>query len=172
MNKFTYRRWQILLCFISLFVLASSFYFQYVKGLQPCPLCLMQRLCVFLLFMFSFMGIAVQKIKGGKRIACLQFFTAAAGLFFAGRQLWLQSLPADQVPSCMPGLDILVHYFPWQDILRSLFWGTGDCADNSWHWLGLSMAAWSALYFLCLLSASLLIYWCLHKRLSVLQLKS
>lgn len=168
MSKFAYRRWQILLTLLSLFVLASSIYFQYVKGLQPCPLCLMQRLCVLLLFMFCFIGVAVQSLRGGKIVAWLQFVAAAGGLFFAGRQLWLQSLPAGQTPACMPGLDILIHYFPWQDVLRTLLWGTGECADNSWQWLGLSMPAWSALYFLFLLLASLALFWCLRKQLSLL----
>lgn len=165
MSIYTYKRWQILLTFLSLFVLASSFYFQYVKGLQPCPLCLMQRLCVFLLFMFCFMGVAVRSLKAGKVIAWLQFFTAAGGLFFAGRQLWLQSLPAGQMPSCMPGIDVLIRYFPWKDVFRTLLWGTGECADNSWQWLGLSMPAWSALYFLFLLLASVVLYHFLRHQL-------
>ncbi len=87
MTKLAYKRWQLLLTLLSLFVLASSFYFQYVKGLKPCPLCLMQRLCVLLLFAVSFTGTAVRSLKGGKVIACLQFFVAGCGLFFAVRQL-------------------------------------------------------------------------------------
>lgn len=166
MSKFSYRRWQIILTLLSFTVLVSSFYFQYVKQLQPCPLCLMQRLCVFLLFMFSFIGVYIQTLKAGKRIARLQFIIALGGLFFACRQLWLQSLPTGQTPACMPGLDILIRYFPWQDVLRTLLWGTGECAEISWRWLGLSMPAWSALYFLFMAILALPIYWILAKQLA------
>lgn len=164
MIKFFYRRGQALLALISLFILANSFYFQYVKGLSPCPLCLMQRLCVLLLFMLCFIGVTIRSLKGGKVLAILQCIIAACGLFFAGRQLWLQSLPPEQAPSCMPDLDVLIHYFPWHDVLRSLLWGTGDCAEVNWQWLGLSMPEWVSLYFLFMLIAVILLYWMLHKQ--------
>lgn len=159
MSKFVYKRWQVLLTFLSLFVLASSLYFQYVKELQPCPLCLMQRLCVLLLFIFCFIGVYVRSLSGRKAVVCLQFFIAAGGLFFASRQLWLQSFPVGQIPSCMPSFDVLIRYFPWQDVLRTLLWGTGECADSSWQWLGLSMPVWSALYFLFILLAAIPVFW-------------
>lgn len=165
MTKLTYKRWQILLTFLSFFVLASSFYFQYVKGLPPCPLCLMQRLCVSLLFMICFIGINIRSLKGGKVVACLQFIVAGCGLFFASRQLWLQSLPVGQAPSCMPGLDVLIRYFPWKDVMHSLLWGTGDCAEISWQWLGLSMPAWAALFFAFLLIVAIPVFWILRRQL-------
>ncbi len=159
MTKLTYRRWQILLTFVSFFVFASSLYLQYMKGLQPCPLCLMQRFCVLILFMICFIGVTVNRRTAGKIVAGGQFFVAACGLFFAGRQLWLQALPVGHAPSCMPELDVLIRYFPWRDVLRSLLWGTGNCAEISWRWLGLSMPAWSALYFLFLLIAAIYVFW-------------
>src|ERR1700744_4109584 len=151
MTKLTYKRWQLLLALLSLFVLMGSLYFQYLKGLQPCPLCIMQRLCVLLLFGICFCGAMVRSLKAGKIIGYLQFFVAAAGLFFAGRQLWLQSLPAGQAPSCLPDLGVLIHYFPTQDVLRALFLGTSGCSEMSWQWLGLPMPFWTAIYFLIIL---------------------
>ncbi|KTC85120.1 disulfide bond formation protein B [Legionella brunensis] len=147
MKQLTYKYGQIVLVLFSLFVLASSYYFQYVKGLQPCPLCLMQRLCVFLLLLIGFIGFWSDYLKTSKLLAILQIVAALGGLFFAGRQLWLQSLPSGQAPACMPELDVLLRYFPWRDVLHALFWGAGDCAEVSWKWLGLSMPAWAALYF-------------------------
>lgn len=163
MTKIIYRRLQILLCFLSLIVLSSSFYFQYIKELEPCPLCLMQRLAVFFLFTLCFVGIGINSQRRGKSLAVLQFIFAAAGLFFASRQLWLQSLPLGQVPACMPGLDILIHYFPWKDVLKTLLWGDGDCAKVTWEWLGLSMPAWSALYFLVMLIVAIVLHWSLTR---------
>jgi disulfide bond formation protein DsbB len=158
MNKVTYRKGQILLAGLSLFILACSFYLQYIKGLQPCPLCFMQRLFVFLLFTLSLIGIAVEKIKLRSIVAVLQIIFALGGLFFAGRQLWLQALPVGQAPACMPDLGVLVRYFPWRDLLYALFWGAGDCAEINWSWLGLSMPAWSAFYFLFMLIAAKVIF--------------
>jgi disulfide bond formation protein DsbB len=153
----TYQRIQIFCALVTACVLFSSFYFQYVEGLIPCPLCIMQRLCVFLLLAVT--GIGFRTIKPAQVITLLQIFIAAAGLFFALRQLWLQSLPEGQAPACMPGLDILIQYFPWQTVLKTLFWGSGDCAEVSWNLWGLSMSGWSALYFLLMALTGCFLFW-------------
>jgi protein dithiol:quinone oxidoreductase len=135
------------LSWLSLLVLAASFYLEYGLGLQPCPLCLMQRYMVVLIALTSFMAsrwIALPKVRV---VLGLQLFFSLAGMYFAGRQLWLQSLPTDKVPACMPSLDTLIHYFPWQDIARALFLGAGDCAEDSWTFAGVSLAGWCLLFF-------------------------
>jgi disulfide bond formation protein DsbB len=152
MTKIQYKKCQHLLVLVTFFVLFASFYFQYAQGMQPCPLCLMQRLCVFLLL--ASMGIALGTQKKAHWFSFFQLLIAGAGLFFASRQLWLQSLPPESAPACMPGLDVLIQYFPWQTVARALLWGTGDCAESTWSMLGLSMPAWSALYFLSMLLAT------------------
>jgi len=169
MSKRFYRNVQGLLLLLSLLVLAESFYFQYFKGLQPCPLCLMQRACVFFLTIFCLAGLCLSTLKRARLVAIVQLFFSAAGLFFATRQVWLQSLPAEQAPACMPGLDVLIRYFPWQDVLRVLVWGAGDCAEAGWSWWGLSMPVWSALYFLTLLVVSAMVFWRLGRTLEQLE---
>lgn len=145
MSKFSYRRSQSLLGLLSLFVLFSSLYFEYVVGLQPCPLCIMQRVCVFLLLALTGLGVTTHKKA---HIVCFfQILIALAGLYFAGRQLWLQSLPPGQIPACLPGLDVLIHYFPWQDVVKALVFGGGDCAESTWNLLGITMPGWAAMYF-------------------------
>jgi disulfide bond formation protein DsbB len=158
MTKLMYKRIQTLLALVTLFVLFASFYFQYVVGLAPCPLCMMQRICVFILLGVT--SLSFNTLKRAHRINCLQVFFAAAGLFFALRQLWLQSLPASQVPACMPGLDILVRYFPWKTIAQTMLWGTGECAEVTWRMWGISMAGWSTMYFAFMLLMSLFLFWC------------
>lgn len=148
MQKRTWRLLLVLLTAISLFVLAASFYFQYAKGLSPCPLCLMQRFCVFAIFFLSLMGICLSTQKRARFVSGMQIFFSICGIYFATRQLWLQTLPAEQGASCMPGLDILMRYFPWKDVARALFWGSGDCGERVWQMLGLSMPAWALLYFI------------------------
>ncbi|KTD22058.1 disulfide bond formation protein DsbB [Legionella lansingensis] len=166
MTKVNFQRWQILLFSLSLVILASSFYFQYVQGLQPCPLCLMQRFCVFLLVIIGLLGMYSKQITKVRILAISQIIVAAAGLFFAGRQLWLQSLPMSQVPSCLPDLEVLLRYFPWRDVFHALFWGAGDCAEVNWEWLGLSMPAWSGLYFIFMFLTGVFFFWTLRRETS------
>ena len=156
MTKIQYRRVQYLLVLITVFVLFFSLYSQYVLGLQPCPLCLMQRICVFVLL--GLMGFTLGTLKRARILSLLQCFIACAGIFFALRQLWLQSLPAGAAPACMPGLDILIKYFPWQEVARALLWGSGDCAEATWSFLGISMAGWSACYFIFMALSTLYLY--------------
>ena len=163
MNKIAYRRVQSLLLMLTISVLWAAFYLQYVGGLQPCPLCLAQRACLFIIGFFCFTGYTVASPRRARVVAGFQMFFALAGLFFALRQLWLQFLPADQVPACLPGLDVLVHYFPWHHVLYALFWGTGDCAEVTWRLFGFSMPAWAALYFACLFLASAVVFFLLGR---------
>ncbi|KTC66745.1 disulfide bond formation protein DsbB [Legionella birminghamensis] len=159
MSKGLRKLLQYLILAASLAVFAASLYFQYVKGMEPCPLCIMQRICVLVIVC---LGIALLFVRTGQRVNTLQVLQAmfgGAGLFFAGRQLWLQSLPADQVPACLPGLDVMVKYFPLKDVMHAMFWGSGDCAEVNWQWLGLSMPAWSALYFLFIIIGTAIIYY-------------
>lgn len=143
-----YRKLQQLLILTTLFVLGGSFYFQYMLGLQPCPLCLMQRACLFGFAVFCLLGLRQSSIRRSRNLVFIQMFFACSGFYFAARQVWLQLMPAQHSTACMPGVDVLMRYFPWQDVVHALFWGAGDCAEVKWQWLGLSMPAWSALYFL------------------------
>ncbi|MFO3149046.1 disulfide bond formation protein B [Legionella pneumophila serogroup 1] len=146
MKKLTYRKTQSFQVIITVLVIFASFYLEYAVGLQPCPLCLMQRICVFILL--GLMGVSLGTLKKAHIVSLMQFLVACAGLYFSLRQLWLQSLPSDQAPACMPGLDVLIQYFPWQTVAKALFWGAGDCAEVTWTMFGISMPGWAAMYFL------------------------
>jgi disulfide bond formation protein DsbB len=122
-----------------------------------------------LLFMLCFIGAFIRTLTTARRLAFLQGLLAGLGLFFAGRQLWIQSLPSEQVPACMPGLDVLIRYFPLQDVLRALLWGTGECGEVAWHWLGLSMPAWSALFFAAFLLTAFWIGLLLYQKIHYLR---
>ncbi|PJD95331.1 MAG: disulfide bond formation protein B [Legionella sp.] len=156
MTKLHYKKIQYLLVVLTALALFFSLYSQYVLGLEPCPLCITQRICVFILL--GFMSLSLGTLKKAHVISLLQVFIATAGLFFALRQLWLQSLPPGTAPACMPGLNILMHYFPWQDVAHALLWGSGDCAEVSGQWLGLSLPAWSALYFFVMILGSIYLF--------------
>jgi disulfide bond formation protein DsbB len=129
-------------------LLAAAFYMEHVMGLEPCPLCWLQR--------FGFMGAGLVSLLallhgpsgfGSRVYGFLLVLTAGSGLGVAGRQLWLQSLPPDQVPACGPSVDYLLDVLPWFEVLQTALRGTGDCAEVSWRFLGLSIPGWTAVFF-------------------------
>ena len=154
MKRPYYRVTQQILTVLTLFVIISSFYFQYVKGFQPCPLCFMQRVCACVLLFFCLMGLLLRSMQRAKYVAFFQAFFAGAGLYFALRQLWLQSGTSADGAVCLPGLEMLIRYFPWRAIVNVFFWGSNACAEVTWYGLGLSIAALSALYFLVVMGLS------------------
>ncbi len=126
--------------------LFTSLYMQYVAGLEPCALCAMQRACVIALCCCGLFAFFARGLWG-HAILYAQCVFALFGLYFALRQLWLQSLPAHMEAVCLPGLELLVRYLPWRDLLKLMFLGSPACNEILWQAWGFSIAAWSALYF-------------------------
>lgn len=139
-----YHKIQVLLFIITLFVLAASFYFEYYEGLKPCALCLMQRFMVIILAILFLLNIFLKRISHLKLLLPILF--SAFGLFFAGRQVWLQVMAPPQT-TCLPGIATIMQYMPWQDVVKVFLLGTKDCAEISWRWLGITMPGWSFFYF-------------------------
>lgn len=128
--------------------LAFAYYSQYQMGLEPCPLCILQRVAFMALFVVCAIA-ALHGPKGaGRRVyGVLAVLVAGIGAGIAGRHAWLQHLPADQVPECGPGLDYMLDAFPLSKTLEMLFTGSGECAEVDWSFLGLSMPEWTLIWF-------------------------
>ena len=77
----------------------------------------------------------------------LLFVAAGIGMGIAGRHVWLQHLPKDQVPACGPDLDFMLRQFPLSETLQKVLSGSGECAETGWTFFGLSIAGWSLLWF-------------------------
>ncbi|MDX1654501.1 MAG: disulfide bond formation protein B [Candidatus Competibacteraceae bacterium] len=131
--------------------LAYAYYAQYGLGYEPCPLCIFQRVAMAALGAV-FLIAAVHNPRGWGRYvyAALVVLTAGAGTAIAGRHVWLQNLPAEQVPACGPGLDYMLEALPLADTLRLVLQGSGECAEIDWVFLGLSMPVWTLAAFLVL----------------------
>ena len=132
-------------------LLGYGLYLQYVEYLEPCPLCLAQRLAY--IFCGAIALLAALHAPGplGTRIyAALLMLGAGIGMALAGRQIWLQHLPPDQVPECGPGLEMWLQTLPLTEVLTKILKGTGDCAEVVWTFLGLSIPEWSLLMFLAI----------------------
>jgi len=86
--------------------------------------------------------------------AALTLLFAGAGAGFAGRQIWLQSLPKDQVPSCGMGLNYMLETLPLSDVIGKVLGGSGECAEKGWVFLGLSIAGWTFVFFIGMIAAA------------------
>lgn len=132
-------------------LMAYALYAQYGLLLQPCPLCVFQRIAVIALGIV-FLVAALHDTGGWGRFvhAGAIALVSAAGIAVAGRHLWLQSVPADRVPACGPGFDYIIDSFPFLEALRLIFSGSGECAAIDWQFLGLSMPAWVLIWIVLL----------------------
>lgn len=132
-------------------LLGYGYYLQYVTGLEPCPLCILQRLAFLGLLIVCVIAAIHGPRKTGTRIyAGLGLLATVVGGAIAGRQVWLQQLPPDQVPQCGPGLEYMLDVFPLFEALRMTLSGSGECAEIDWTFLGLSIAQWSLGWFVLL----------------------
>jgi disulfide bond formation protein DsbB len=132
-------------------LLGFAYYLQYVRGLQPCPLCMVQRGFFYLVFAtFALGAVHAPRRLGTWIYAALIVFFAAGGAATASRQVWLQHLPSDKVPACGPDLFFMLENFPLARTMEKLFYGSGECAAVDWKFLGLSIAGWSLVWFVLL----------------------
>ncbi len=124
-------------------LMAFALYAQHGLGLEPCPLCVFQRVAVIGMGVLFLVAWLHGPGRWGARVyGTLILVTAAAGAVVAGRQIWLQSLPPEEVPACGPGLDYIMDVFPLGEALSMVFSGSGECAEVSWSFLGISMPGW------------------------------
>ncbi|MDY6941389.1 MAG: disulfide bond formation protein B [Pseudomonadota bacterium] len=132
-------------------LLAFAYYLQYGQGLDPCPLCIIQRVA-FLALGLVFLAAALHNPKGfGRHVyTALLVLTAVAGIALAIRHLWLQSLPPDRVPACGPDLAFMLRNFPLQETINTVLRGSGSCANVDWRFLGLTIPGWALVWFLVL----------------------
>lgn len=132
-------------------LLAYAYYAQFHLGLEPCPLCIFQRIGVATVgIVFLLAAIHGPSATGRRAYAALVAITATAGAAVAARHIWLQNLPPDQVPACGPGLEYMMDVFSFGETLRMVFTGSGECANVDWSFLGLSMPAWVLIAFVAL----------------------
>jgi len=135
-------------------------YMEHVMLLSPCGLCITQRVFVMLCGLVCLVSAIHNPSPNGQRNYA---FAAASmcviGSYFAGRQIWLQHLPEDQVPACGPGLTYIFDNFPFMETLSFLLKGDGNCAEVKYRFLGIltipemAMIAFAALFSICMFIA-------------------
>ena len=129
-------------------LLGFGYYLQYGRGLEPCPLCLVQRGFFYAVMLMFILGALHAPGRIGTAVyGASVLLLAAGGTATASRQVWLQHLPADKVPQCGPDLFFMLENFPLAQTLQKLLQGSGECAAVDWSFLGLSIAGWSLVWF-------------------------
>ncbi len=142
------RTLNLYLFLVAICMILVALYMQYQMDLNPCYLCIVQRVFVILTGLIALLAFAHNPAnKGQKRYAAATSLSALAGAGFSIRQLWLQSLPEEKVPACGPPADYLFDALPIAEALPMLLSGDGNCAEVQWTFLNLSIPAWTLLAF-------------------------
>jgi len=137
-------------------LMAYALYLQYAQDLEPCPLCILQRVAVIAMgIVFLIAAIHNPGRFGAGVYAVLLLIFGGAGAAFALRQVWLQSLPKGEVPACGMSLSYMLDTLPFTETLRKVFEGSGECAEKSWELMHLSIAGWTLVFFVAMVVASL-----------------
>lgn len=130
-------------------LLIAIFYFQKHLGLDPCPMCIFQRVAM-LSAGLVFLAAALHAPQGAGRWAYAGLATLASGIgaLIAGRHVWLQSLPEHERPACGPTLDYLMDMLPLREVVETVLRGDGNCAKIDWTLFGLSIPGWTLIAFI------------------------
>jgi disulfide bond formation protein DsbB len=138
-----------LICLACVLMLAFGLYLQHVVGLEPCPMCIVQRYALVLVALFT--GLAGVFRNVGLRVVggLLALVAAVGGAYTAASQSWLQWYPPEVV-SCGRDLYGMIETFPLKRALPMIFRGGGDCSKIDWSLFGLTLANWSFIAFVVL----------------------
>jgi protein dithiol:quinone oxidoreductase len=136
-------------------LMAWALWLQYGLQLDPCPLCVLQRVAVIAIgIVFLIAGLHNPGRAGAVVYAGLAFIIGAFGIVTAMRHVWIQSLPKGEVPSCGMGLDYMLETLPLTDVLTRVFKGSGECAEAAWVFLGLAIPSWTFVFFVAMIVAA------------------
>lgn len=141
-------------------LIADALYLQQARHLEPCPLCIFQRIAFIAAAVVFLAGALQNPRRTGIRIyAALALLSNLIGAGIATRHVWIQHLPPDQIPSCGPDLSYMLDTLPLQSVITTVLKGSGECAAVTWRFLGLSMPAWALVFFLLLAVYCLYLLW-------------
>ncbi|WP_197911951.1 disulfide bond formation protein B [Kineobactrum salinum] len=144
------------LALTALLAMLFAAYLEHQLGLHPCPLCMSQRVFVVLGGLLALLA-AVHNPRGpGRRVyGALCVLAAALGAAIAGRHVWLQHLPPEQVPACGPSLEYMLETLPFSETLNMVLMGDGNCAETHWTLLGFSIPEQTLMLFIAVAIVSL-----------------
>ena len=144
------------LALMALLAMLFAWYLEYQVGLNPCPLCMTQRVFVVaggLVALFAFLHNPAGWGRRAYGLLCAA--SAIGGGAVATRHVWLQHLPPDQVPACGPSLEYMLDTLPFRETLSMVLMGDGNCAEVHWTILGFSIPEQTLMLFVVITLISL-----------------
>jgi protein dithiol:quinone oxidoreductase len=157
-NLLTARLAWAMLLLACVVILGFALYLQHVVGLEPCPMCIVQRYAVMVLGVVALMGCLASHLRAGQVLVAVGVLTAGFGAFVAARQSWLQWYPPS-ISSCGRDFYGMIEAFPLQRAIPLIFRGSGDCTKIDWTFLGGSIANWSFVVFVAMLIWMVIVVW-------------
>jgi disulfide bond formation protein DsbB len=137
-------------------LLGFGLYLQHVEHLDPCPLCILQRIAFIASGLTALVAAVHNPQKSGQAIYAITLtIFAGIGAAIAGWHVWLQHMPRSKVVECGPGLEYMLDAFPLSKALPMIFKGSGDCGYIAWSFLGLSIPAWALVWFILITLAGM-----------------
>ncbi len=134
-------------------------YLQMVEFLEPCPLCILDRAVVIGLCIVFGLALIHNPINIGRKVyAVLAALLSLTGIAICARHIWLQNLPADQVPECGAGFWYMLDTMPFAGFLDTILNGSGECADIQWQLFGLSIPELTLILFVAFLLLSIAMF--------------
>ncbi len=142
--------------FVCAALMAWALYLQYVMELEPCPLCVFQRVAVIATGVVFLVAALHGPGRGGAIFyAVLTFITAGIGAGIAAWQVWIQAQPKGSVAACGMGLDYMLETLPFTDVITRVLQGSGECAEQGWVLLGLAIPGWTFVFFIAMITAAI-----------------
>jgi len=124
-------------------LMAYALYSEHVLGLEPCPLCIFQRVAVIAVGVLFLAAAAHNPAgKGSIFYGALILIAALTGIGIAARHLWIQAQPPGTVAACGAGLDYMMEILPLREVIATVLTGSGECGTVNWQFLGLAMPGW------------------------------
>jgi disulfide bond formation protein DsbB len=134
-------------------LMGFALYAQYSMGLEPCPLCIFQRIAVIVVgVLFLIAALHNPGPTGARVYGLLLLIAVIAGAMISARHVWIQAQPPGTVAACGAGLGYLMEIMPVTDVITKVLTGSGECGKVDWRLLGLSMPWW-VLFALVVLGA-------------------
>lgn len=148
------RRILLAMALVSVGLLSFGFYLQHVVGLEPCPMCIVQRYALILIVAVALLASASDRKALNIVGALATSLLGVGGAFVAARQSWLQWYPPE-IATCGRDFYGMVENFPLNRAIPMIFKGSGDCTKIDWVFLGGTIANWSFLWFVAIAVVSL-----------------
>ena len=124
-------------------LICYALFVQYGMGLEPCPLCILQRIAVITAGVLFLVALVHNPGDRGARVYGLLIDLAAlAGIAVAARHIWIIAQPPGAVAECGASLDYMLDVLPWHEVLGKVLTGSGECAKIDWQFVGLNMPTW------------------------------